>query len=438
MKAWYRYLAAIVVAIYVALGWSPAHASFPASSSPNESAIATYQSDGVAACAAFFGPNRPADRCIFTRTEGNQTTAVNISYWSNSSIAYTVTCPANSTNSSGQCTCNAPTWVQEGNTCISLQTSNNKSCKALADGLNIVGAPMVHYGSPSTTACFGGYVIKGSGGAGGTLGGVATQSELYGPFSCSGQDASACSVVPKPTAISATCDAGSFPGEVNGLQVCIPPTNTVQQPKTTTSEAPASGGTPPSLPGAPPGTVESSEQTTCTKGTCTTTTTNKDATGASTGTAVKTESQADYCVRAPTAPGCEKLTESSFSGQCGGGFTFKGDAIQGAIAQEIHKQNCLMNAATGESAKYDLAKAVTGDVTGTLPGNTTVNFGPASFDTSDSIGGKQCVGNITATILGSTITLPFGTYICPHAQNFRLILLALGFFIGYVIIARRS
>lgn len=341
-------------------------------------------------------------------------------------------CPTNSTLAGNQCTCNAPAWVQDGNACTSLQGSMNKSCNALASGLNLVGAPMVHFGTAGLTACFGGYVMSGTGAASG--GG---QTELYGPFKCSGADASACSVVPKPSDITATCAQGSYPGTVNGVQVCVPPTTSVEAPKTTTTAPPAGGGPAPELPGAPPGSTTEEKQTECQGPSCSTTTTYKDGAGTSTGTKTETVSKASYCAENPKAPGCGSAEASTFSGSCGS-FTFKGDAIQGAIAREIHTQNCLMNATTPESAKYDAAKVKTGDQTTTLPGNSTISFGPASFDTSDSIGGKQCIGNITGTIYGVTITLPVGTYICPHAQNLRLVLLALSFLAGFYIIARRS
>ena len=343
----------------------------------------------------------------------------------------TYSCPANSTLSGTQCTCNAPAWVEQGSVCISVQQSNNQSCKALADGLNLVGAPLVHFGSAGLTACFGGFVVSGTGAASG--GG---QTELYGPFKCSGADASACSVVPKPSDITASCAAGSYPGTVNGVQVCVPPTSSVEAPKTTTTTTPA-GGTAPPIAGAPPGTTTEEKQTECQGPSCTTTTYYKDSAGAPTGTKTETSSKANYCAENPKAPGCSSLEASTFSGSCGS-FNFKGDAIQGSIAKEIHTQNCLMNATTPEAAKYDTAKTKTGDQTTTLPGNTTVTIGVSSFDTSDSIGGKQCIGNVTGTVLGVSITLPFGDYVCPQAQNLRLILLSLGFIIGYVIIARRS
>ncbi|MEO8023864.1 virulence factor TspB C-terminal domain-related protein [Polaromonas sp.] len=354
------------------------------------------------------------------------------SVYRNPAIPYATVCPSNSTLGGGVCTCNAPTYVQSGNACISLQVQQNTECKALADGLNLLGAPMVHFGSVGLTACFGGYVIKGSGGAGG--GG---QSELYGPFACSGQNASACSVVPKPSDITATCAPGSYPGTVNGAQVCIPPSSTVDAPKTTTATPPTPGASAPTIPGAPTGTTEQTTQTTCSNGSCTTTTSNKDASGASTGTTTKTESQASYCAMNPKAPGCDKVADAStFSGDCAAGFTFKGDAIQGAIAKEVHRQNCLMNAPNEESALYDTEKVKTGNRTLNLPGNDTLSISSANFDQSNALSaGPACIGNKSVTVMGATVSLPFST-ICPWLENLGLVLMAISALLSARIVTR--
>lgn len=305
-------------------------------------------------------------------------------------------------------------------------------CAAVVAGLNYLKAPLVHYGAVGLTACFGGYVVSGSGGASG--GG---QSELYGPFKCSGASATACAVIPKSSSITVTCPDGQYPGTVNGVQVCSPPSNTITSPTNTTATPPTAGASAPAIPNAPAGTTSATEQTACADGTCTTTTQFKDASGNPLGSTTKDKPITSFCQENPKAPGCKEVVEGTFGGSCGA-FTCTGDAVQCALTKEVYKQNCLLNATTSESALYDTAKTKTGDVTATLPGNSTVNIGSASFDTSDSIGGKACIGDVTGTVFGATVTLPFGTYVCPHAQNLRLILLALGFIIGYVVIARRA
>lgn len=292
-------------------------------------------------------------------------------------------------------------------------------CSALADGLNYVKAPLVHYGSVGLTACFGGYVLAGTGSASG--GG---QTELYGPFKCSGASPTTCSVVPKPSSITADCAAGSYPGTVNGVQVCVPPSTSVEAPKTTTATPPTSGASAPSIPGAPSGTTTEEKRTVCDGPTCTTTTTYKDGAGASTGSKTEAVAKSSYCAENPKAPGCDSLEASTFGGSCAGGFTFKGDAIQGALAKEVYKQNCIINDTSDESALYTTKKSIAeGDLTSTLPGNQTVSVGSGDFDASDAIGGAACITNKTVVVWGKTIVLPFSD-VCPAMGYLKTILLA--------------
>jgi len=450
-----RALALFVAAsavLCVSMIWSPAHASFPATPGteyygenngtwyPTLAAAAANSVGLTQGCTGFNyyrisvirveAPNRmyfKYARC----NDGYQPDGENIAHITTRAVS---TCPANSTLGGSTCTCSTG-YVEQGSICISQQQQNNEACKAIADALNFIGAPMVHYGSAGLTACYGGYVMAGSGGAGG--GG---QSELYGPFKCSGAEASTCSDIPKPSDITAQCASGSYPGTVNGVQVCVPPTNTVQAPKTTTTAPPESGGPAPEIPGAPAGSTSETKQTTCSGSTCTTTTTYKDSGGASTGTKTETGSMSSYCAENPKAPGCEALEASTFGGACSGGFTFKGDAIQGAIAKEVYTQNCLMNAVTPESALYDAAKVKTGDRTTDLPGNESRVITSADIDQTNAIVGGTCIGDRTISInlivTTTTVVLPFSN-ICPLLDYFRLVLIALGFFIAYRIIGGR-
>lgn len=110
------------------------------------------------------------------------------------------------------------------------------------------------------------------------------------------------------------------------------------------------------------------------------------------------------------------------------------------MAKEIHKQNCLMNAITAESALYDTAKVETGDQTGNLPGNETKAITSADIDQTNAIVGGTCIAdrtiNINLIVTTSTLVLPFSS-ICPLLDYFRLVLIALGFFIAYRIIGGR-
>lgn len=441
MAHFYRIAAAALLAATLVVIWKPARAAFPAGP-PN----------GVAECAAAnYGANPYASDSKVVSTKvclPNAAGSATYTYgWSNSSSAYgwpgvtftcgnfscrtgalwyevgrltaVASCPANSTLSGSLCTC-AAGYIEVGSTCQSKQESDNAACKALADGLNLVGAPLVHYGAVGLTACFGGFVVAGSGAASG--GG---QTELYGPFACSGANASACSVVPKPPSIAVTCPEGHFPGTVNGVQVCAPPDGSVSAPKTTTVNPPSPGASAPQIPNAPPGSTSEQRQTSCTGSTCTTTTTYRDASGTVTGVRNDVESKPSYCAANPKAPGCDE-NKSSFGGDCAAGFVAEGDAIQAAIAKELYRQNCLINQTTDESTLYTTEKSKTGDQTGTLPGNQTVTVGPGDFDSSDAIGGAACISDKTIVVWGKTIVMPF-SLVCPALGYLKNILLAVSY-----------
>lgn len=449
-----RIAAGLLLVLSFGMIWTPAHASFPATDSQTNCGgvypCSDYATTNFATGSpTIFGFASYAAACTAVQANGSAwsanynfvnaritsgaTCAVDLVQKSNGSFVatsnYTMgvrtltaasySCPANSTLSAGQCTCNAPSYVQDGNACVSLQASQNSACASLAAGLNLVGAPMVHYGAAGLTACFGGFVMSGTGAASG--GG---QTELYGPFKCTGANASSCSVVPKPSDITADCPSGSYPGTLNGVQVCVPPTSSTEAPKTTTAIPPTPGASAPQLPGAPDGTTTEEKQTNCVGPDCTTTTTYRDPTGVTTGSKTEVQSKSSYCAENPKAPGCESLEASSFGGACAGGFTFKGDAIQGALAKEVHKQNCIINDTSDESALYTTKRAIAeGDLTSTLPGNQTVSVGSGDFDASDAIGGAACITNKTVVVWGKTIVLPFSD-VCPAMGYLKTILLA--------------
>ena len=66
----------------------------------------------------------------------------------------------------------------------------------------------------------------------------------------------------------------------------------------------------------------------------------------------------DFCKKHPDSSICIK---GQFGGSCGGGsggFQCKGDAVQCAIAKEIHRRNCeVLEAKNAETAKYDDMKS---------------------------------------------------------------------------------
>lgn len=312
-------------------------------------------------------------------------------------------CSANSTLAGAACNCNAGYAENAGHTaCISIQAQNNESCKALADGLNYADAPLIHFGSPGLTACFGGFVLDGQGSV--TGGG---QTELYGPFKCSGVDASACAVVTKPSSITVTCAPGSFPGTVNGVSVCVPPSSSISGTSTTTAAPPAgsaSGTVPPPIDGAPAGTVSQSTSTACTNGSCTTTTNNFGSSGASLGQTSETKPQLSFCSENPTAVIC-KGNDSSFSGDCTSPPVCKGDAVTCAIAAQTLATKCALTASSAESSIYDSEKAKL--QTGIVPRGADVSLGVGSFSQADNIGTAGGLSDMSITVWHTDINIPF-------------------------------
>lgn len=128
--------------------------------------------------------------------------------------------------------------------------------------------------------------------------------------------------------------------------------------------------------------------------------------------------------------------KSSFGGSCMAGFSCGGDAIQCALAREIHKRNCKMfEEKSPESELYDKEKVKTGDQTKDLPGNETISLANR-IDSSDALGGGGSgVQDLTVTVAGQSITLPFSK-INTGLDALGRVLLAVSFLIAFRIVGR--
>lgn len=160
------------------------------------------------------------------------------------------------------------------------------------------------------------------------------------------------------------CGPGKCPGEFNGVAMCVSCTDIASPEKPVTTydrkTEKTTTGTPPNQ------TTET--KTTDTKsthdgsGTVTTTTTTSttktDANGTTTteeGKTEKKESQESFCKENPTVAFCK-------DGKWGGGcdaFTCEGDAVQCAIAREIHQRNCEAAKSNPYTDMTDAAQAGT-------------------------------------------------------------------------------
>ena len=128
--------------------------------------------------------------------------------------------------------------------------------------------------------------------------------------------------------------------------------------------------------------------------------------------------------------------EGSFGGTCEAGFTCKGDVIQCAIAKEQHMRGCrLFDTKNAESQLYDKEKGKEGDQTKDLKGNENINMANR-IDTSDAFGGGGSgVQDLSITVMGQSITLPFSK-INSGLDALGRVLVAVSFLIALRIVGR--
>ncbi|MFN7120880.1 MAG: hypothetical protein ACK4NM_02485 [Hydrogenophaga sp.] len=225
--------------------------------------------------------------------------------------------------------------------------------------------------------------------------------------------------------------AGTCPGEVNGVTVNVPCSQTESTTSKSTTENDGAGNTT---------TRNESKSTTCTAaGSCTTTTTTTTTVnGGSPTTSTKTSTlgKGQFCSENPGAKECGDGDGSAFGGSCDAGFICEGDAVQCALAKEVHTQHCKLNKVTDESTLYGAEKGRDGDQTGDLEGNETIPFGPSSYDDSDALAGGACVSDLVINEGWISATLPL-SMICPSLVWFRFALLAIGSFAWMLIVFRK-
>lgn len=142
---------------------------------------------------------------------------------------------------------------------------------------------------------------------------------------------------PAPT----PCGANKCPGTINGTSVCVAcASQTSPGPSTSASGVTPSNPAPPSSSGSPDPSKTisgSNSSTTCLGASCTTTTNYQNSSGQTIGQDTKTEPKDDYCQKNPKAQQCKG---DDFGGSCAAGFTCDGDAVQCALAKEVHVRNC--------------------------------------------------------------------------------------------------
>ena len=321
-------------------------------------------------------------------------------------LAYTIvpivasSCPVNSTVSGTSCACNSG-FVEDATatSCVSVAVSN----KAVVDGLNLVGAPLVGSGGGLNT-CYAGVPVVATGSA---TGGSVTN--YFGPFKVGTHDCSAAPVATSPVG-AAACKTTEYFGQLNGVDTCIPATTTTSSagsvtatPPGVTASTPSGTASAPVIAGAPSGTVGTSTVTTCVGGNCSTVTSFTGSGGSDLGTKTESVPQKTFCAENPTASVC---VSGTFSGSCGAPPACSGDAVMCAVAAATFATNCTLSPSpNSESAAYDAAKLVTGEVVSTLPGSVTTAFGPSSFDQTELLGAAQGLSSFDVQVMGQTMSV---------------------------------
>lgn len=337
-------------------------------------------------------------------------------------------CPSNATLSGSTCTCSVG-FTQSGSGCLDANIAkcdDKKGGYDLFNGskMNMPGAsycPASGGGSGCAAVVNGAYAIVDK-----TTGQKVWTTEIkYTGGTCtppSGSGSGGTSSTGSGSNDAPTPCKGQQ-GIVNGVTVCIPfgPGNPPSDTVTSSTTNSGSGGT-----------TTTTDHTTCDGTRCTTTTTTTTTkpdtsggtggTGSGTGTTTTTDTttqdkpQDSFCKENPESPMCKS---GSFGGDCGGGFSCDGDAIQCAIAQEQHRRNCqLFNPDT------DPNSAVNKAMSGNDPGNVDAMkasaagapVGVGSFDFSGKGWARSCPQDPIIPIpwgKAQEFTLPFSKLCGP-------------------------
>lgn len=275
---------------------------------------------------------------------------------------------------------------------------------------------------------------------------------------------------PPPTV---ACPRGQVTGQVNGQDICyrpgpeVPKTTTATSSSTTTNPngstttstntqetnctastctttttntSSTAGGTTGTVPTTP---VTTTSSTTCTRGaigcqttavsrppvTTTTTSSGSTTTGATTTTGGQTTTQTGGTTTSTTintsggsagnngsGTGGGNGTGSGgdgdgglFSGVCGAPPICDGDAVMCAVAAATFATNCTLSDPKIPTPLYDAAITKTGDQTGLLPGNSTVNVSPSQFDQTELLGAAAGMTDRSITVAGRQISIPFSS-----------------------------
>lgn len=309
------------------------------------------------------------------------------------SVTSSAVCPANSTGTSS-CTCSSG-YIESGQSCVVDPSAVCASMNA---------SPTAFLSSAfSLSGCAGGVNVRASmvtpNGSGGGW--------LFPPFSCSGTCTG--STVSSGTQDLSTCKLPQVAGTFNGQTVCYTPSTATAAGPSATASNPAGAASNPTSglgPDAPPTATGKSSETTCKSGSCTTTTTFTNGSGASVGTKTDTKPQLTFCQENAGSPLCKQSSYAASS--CNAAPACDGDAIQCGIAFSAWKTQCALNpSADDNSARFDAEKGKAGSQ---VPDGGSVAISPTSFSTANAItGGGSGLSDLSITVWKTPVTLPLST-----------------------------
>jgi len=354
--------------------------------------------------------------------------------------ATSLICPPNSSTSGTSCACNSG-FVENGGLCTAPAVDPAAICATLNSGDKKITYPVTNT-STSKSSVYQGVTVTGKTIIYGKLNGAVVPGSqvVYGPFTCAAGSTTSADVpaggdaAPGP----ASCKTTEYYGTVNGIPTCVSgalsSTNVVQSIAPTPAGS-ASNPTSGLGPKAPPGAVSSGTETTCEGSTCKTTTTYKDASGATVGTSEDTQDQPSFCEENPALSICK---DSRFSvSNCVAPPACDGDAVQCGIAKLSWQSACALNPTPGaETTLYDSSKGLTGNQTQGASG-APVNLGAGSFSTTDLIGGGGSgMSDLSITVWNTPITLPLSN-LNQYLSMFGNVLMAVAFIVAVSIVRGR-
>lgn len=322
-------------------------------------------------------------------------------------------CPENSSGGVTTCSCNTG-YGESGSVCVGVAVA---TCDSLNSTNAVITASSV--GTVGLSTCYNGVTVKASGASFGIKNGVKSPGDFFGPFTCGApctgvvDGGSAADPVAPPVGTqepgAQDCTKTQYWGTVNGISTCVDGVTNVGSGGSSGATAPAGSASGPSSrlgPSAPPTATDSTTETTCTAGICSTVTRYTDATGANVGTSTDTKPQSSFCAENPSSSMCVQSSVSS--SPCGSPDACSGDAVQCAIQAQAKITACKLTdalipdpdaSAVGASALGG-ADGLNTDAMKAAAAASAVNVG--AFDASGRGWSRTCPSD-------PVFEIPFGT-----------------------------